>query len=57
MSLKTRQSRPILDDNEAALPSGALDEIAASVSDFATYHLGGGRLRSLDFAHRMAAAG
>jgi DNA repair protein RecO (recombination protein O) len=52
-----RQTQPILEDNEAVLPPGALDEIAASVSDFAAYHLGGGRLRSLDFAYRMAATG
>jgi len=55
--LKTRQSQPILDDNEAPLPASVLDEIAASVSDFATYHLGGGRLRSLEFAYRMTATG
>jgi DNA repair protein RecO (recombination protein O) len=55
--LKRRQHQPILEDNEAALSSKALDEIAASVGDFATYHLGGGRLRSLEFARRITQNG
>lgn len=55
--LKRRQRQPILDDNEAALAPKALDEIAASIGDFAAYHLGGGRLRSLDFARRMTQTG
>jgi len=51
-----RQSRPILDSNEAALSPAALDEIATSVEDFTLYHLSGNRLRSLGFARRVASA-
>ena len=52
--LKTRQIQPILDSSEVPIGGPIIDEIAASIGDFAAYHLGGGRLRSLDFARRIS---
>lgn len=51
--LKTRQERPILDIEEPPLTPEAEEEIAGAVGEFATYHLGGRRLRSLAFARRV----
>lgn len=53
--LRRRQIKPILGSSEPTLENGALDEIAASVEDFARYHLGGSKIKSLDFARRMGA--
>ncbi len=55
IELKNRQIHPILDKNEAALDPAVLEEVAASIEDFAVYHLGGRRLRSLNFARRVGA--
>jgi DNA repair protein RecO (recombination protein O) len=54
--LRLRQKEPILEDNQPPLENGALGEIAAAVEDFARYHLGGAKLKSLDFARRMSAS-
>ena len=51
--LRRRQNKPILAENEPPLANGALEEIAAAVEDFARYHLGGLKIKSLDFARRM----
>lgn len=53
--LRRRQNKPILEQSEPALENGALTDIAAAVEDFARYHLGGSRIKSLDFARRMGA--
>lgn len=53
--LRRRQNKPILDTSEPVLENGTLDEIAAAVEDFARYHLGGSKIKSLDFARRMGA--
>lgn len=53
--LRRRQNKPILGVSEPDLENGALDQIAAAVEDFARYHLGGSRIKSLDFARRMGA--
>jgi DNA repair protein RecO (recombination protein O) len=51
--LRRRQNKPILGEREPALTNGTLDEIAAAVEDFARYHLGGSKIKSLEFARRM----
>lgn len=51
--LRRRQNKPILSAGEPTLGNGALEEIAAAVEDFARYHLGGSKIKSLDFARRM----
>jgi DNA repair protein RecO (recombination protein O) len=50
--LLSRQIEPILTGSEPELGRAPLDEIARAVEDFARYHLGGGRTRSLDLARR-----
>jgi DNA repair protein RecO (recombination protein O) len=52
--LKTRQRQPILGVNEPPLASAVEEEIAGAIGEFATYHLGGRRLRSLALARRVA---
>lgn len=53
--LNQRQQQPILDTDEPPLEPAALEEITGAIGEFATYHLGGGRLRSLAFARRVGA--
>ena len=53
--LRRRQLKPILEESEPVLENGTLDEIATAVEDFARYHLGGSKIKSLDFARRMGA--
>ncbi|HUU45497.1 MAG TPA: DNA repair protein RecO [Acidobacteriota bacterium] len=53
--LLDRQARPILTGSEPDLGREPLDEIGAAIEDFARYHLGGGRIRSLDMARRAEA--
>jgi len=50
--LRQRQREPILEEDAPEMTSGALAEMAAAIEDFAVYHLGGMRLKSLDFARR-----
>ncbi len=52
--LRRWQKEPILAGDQPPLENGALGEIAAAVEDFARYHLGGAKLKSLDFARRMS---
>jgi len=51
--LRARQEAPILDVAATPLERDALEEIAVAIEDFARYHLGGNRLKSLDFARRL----
>jgi len=51
--LRQRQEKPILEDDAPEMIPGALTEIAEAIEDFAVYHLGGMRLKSLDFARRV----
>jgi len=53
--LNRRQRQPILDSGEEPVARPAIEEIAGAMGEFATYHLGGGRLRSLAFARRVGA--
>jgi hypothetical protein len=45
--LRRRQNKPILEPT-SRLENGALEKIAAAVEDFARYHLGGSKIKSLD---------